>query len=170
MVARGLGYDGGAVVSVCRFTSGTTDNVLPATAELEGTVRTFAPEITARVLERIREVVHGTAAAHGVRAELQLEPGYPVVMNDAACADAVRRVAHAVVGEAATSDAGLPIAGGEDFAYMAQAVPGAFFFLGAGRPGGETPGCHHPDFDFDDAIIPTGVAMFLGLVDDRLGA
>lgn len=170
VVARGLGYDGGAVVSVCRFTSGTTDNVLPATAELEGTVRTFAPEITARVLERIREVVHGTAAAHGVRAELQLEPGYPVVMNDAACADAVRRVAHAVVGEAATSDAGLPIAGGEDFAYMAQAVPGAFFFLGAGRPGGETPGCHHPDFDFDDAIIPTGVAMFLGLVDDRLGA
>jgi amidohydrolase len=170
VVARGLGYDGGAVVSVCRFTSGTTDNVLPATAELEGTVRTFTPEITARVLERIREVVHGTAAALGVRADLQLEPGYPVVMNDGTCADAVRRVAHAIVGEAATSEAGLPIAGGEDFAYMAQAVPGAFFFLGAGRPEGETPGCHHPDFDFDDAIIPTGVAMFLGIVEDRLGA
>jgi len=169
VIARGLGYDGGAVVSVCRFSAGTTDNVVPATAELEGTVRTFAPEITARVLARIREIVEGTAAAHGVRVELALEPGYPVVMNDQGCADAVRRVAHHVVGEAATSAAGLPIAGGEDFAYMAQAVPGAFFFVGAGRRDGDTPGCHHPDFDFDDGIIPTGVAMFMGIVADRLG-
>lgn len=169
VVARGLGYDGGAVVSICRFTAGTTDNVLPAIAELEGTVRTFAPEITELVLARIREVVHGTAAALGVTVALELEPGYPVVMNDPGCAEAVRRVASAVVGPDRVSDAGLPIAGGEDFAYMAQAVPGAFFFLGAGRPEGETPGCHHPDFDFDDAIIPTGVALFLGLVGDRLG-
>ncbi len=169
VVARGLGYDGGAVVSVCRFSSGTTDNVVPATAELEGTVRTFAPEITELVLARIREVVHGTAAALGVRAELELEPGYPVVMNDPTCAHAVHRVATQVVGSGAVSDAGLPIAGGEDFAYMAQAVPGAFFFLGAGAPGRDTPGCHHPDFDFDDTIIPTGVAMFMGLVADRFG-
>jgi amidohydrolase len=169
VVARGLGYDGGAVVSICRFSSGTTDNVIPATAELEGTVRTFAPEVTLRVLARIREVVAGTATALGVEATLELEPGYPVVMNAPQCADAVHRVASRVVGAAHVSDAGLPIAGGEDFAYMAQAVPGAFFFVGAGRPGVETPGCHHPDFDFDDALIPTGVRMFVGLVDDRLG-
>jgi metal-dependent amidase/aminoacylase/carboxypeptidase family protein len=121
------------------------------------------------VLTRIREVVHGTAAALGVEVKLELDPGYPVVMNAPQCADAVRRVASSVVGADRVSEAGLPIAGGEDFAYMAQAVPGAFFFVGAGRPEGDTPGCHHPDFDFDDALIPTGVAMFVGLVDDRLG-
>lgn len=168
VVSRGLGYDGGAVVTIGRFTAGTTDNVIPDFAELEGTVRTFHPDITARVLERIREVVAGTAAAFGVRAELSLEPGYPGVINAAPCAEAVRRVAHAVVGEASTTEQGLPIAGGEDFAYLAQAVPGAFFFVGAGN-GQSTPGCHHPDFDFDDRVIPTGIEMFLGLVDDRLG-
>lgn len=167
VVARGLGYDGGAVVSICRFTAGTTDNVLPERAELEGTVRTFAPEITARVLERIGEVVHGVAAAMGVRAELQLEPGYPVVMNDAGCAEVVRSVAARVLGPDCVSDAGLPIAGGEDFAYLCQAVPGAFFFVGTGDADRETPGCHHPDFDFDDRVIPDAVAMFLGIVDER---
>jgi amidohydrolase len=168
VVSRGLGYDGGAVVTIGRFTAGTTDNVIPDFAELEGTVRTFHPDVTQRVLERIREIVSGTAAAFGVRAELQLEPGYPSVINAAPCADAVRRVAQAVVGEAATTSDGLPIAGGEDFAYLAQAVPGAFFFVGTGD-GESTPGCHHPDFDFDDRIIPIGVEMFLGLVDDRVG-
>ncbi len=168
VVARGLGYDGGAVVSVCRFSAGTTDNVLPDRAELEGTIRTFTPAVTERVLARIAEVVHGTAAAMGVRAELQLEPGYPVVDNHADCAAAVRRVAIATVGAERVSDAGLPMAGGEDFAYMAQAVPGAFFFVGTGAPDREVPGCHHPDFDFDDRVIPTALAMFMGLVADRL--
>jgi metal-dependent amidase/aminoacylase/carboxypeptidase family protein len=81
----------------------------------------------------------------------------------------VRRVAERVVGPQRVSAAGLPIAGGEDFAYFAQAVRGAYFFLGAGRPGEDTPGCHHPDFDFDDSLIPTGMRMFLGLVHERLG-
>jgi len=79
------------------------------------------------------------------------------------------RVAGGVVGEERVSTAGLPIAAAEDFAYFAQAVPSAYFFLGAGEPVGDTPGCHHPDFDFDDDLIETGVRMFTGLVRDRLG-
>ena len=62
------------------------------------------------------------------------------------------------------------MAGGEDFAYMAQATRGAYFFVGTGAADGSTPICHHPDFDFDDRIIPTAMAMFLGLVRDRLAA
>lgn len=168
VIARGLGYEGGGVVSIARFSAGTTDNVLPARAELEGTVRTFAPEVTERVLARIREIADGTAAMFGVRVNVELEPGYPVVMNDPGCAEAVRAVAERVVGAARVSEAGVPMAGGEDFAYMAQATPGAYFFVGTGARDGNSPVCHHPDFDFEDRIIPTAMAMFLGLVRDRL--
>jgi amidohydrolase len=169
VVARGLGYEGGAVVSICRFDAGTTDNVIPERAHLTGTIRTFSPQVTERVLERVHEIAAGVAATFGVRAEVTLDAGYPVTSNDPECAEAVRRVAERVVGAHNVSAAGLPIAGAEDFAYLAQAVPGAYFFVGAGDDGGDAPGCHHPDFDFDESILPTAIAMFVELVDDRLG-
>lgn len=167
-VSRGLGSDGGGVVSICRFTAGNTHNVIPERAELGGTMRTFDPAVDERLVERIQEVARGVAATFGVEVELSITDGYPVLVNHERCAAAVRAVGARVLGPARVSDAGLPIAGGEDFAYFAQAVPGAYFFLGAGLPGEDTPCCHHPDFDFDDALIPTGMRMFLGLVHDRL--
>ncbi|MCX4241156.1 M20 metallopeptidase family protein [Paraliomyxa miuraensis] len=170
VVSRGLGSDGGAVVSVCRFAAGHANNVIPDRAELAGTVRSFDPAVDQRVVERIEEIVRGIAATFGVELELSLGQGYPVLMNHEHCASAVQRVGERVVGPSRVSATGLPIAGGEDFAYFTQAVPGAYFFLGAGRAGEDTPGCHHPDFDFDDALIPIGIRMFLGLVEDRLGA
>ena len=168
VVARGLGYTGGAVLSITQFSSGTTHNVIPDTAQLQGTVRSFDPAVGERVLARLREVVEGTAASFGVKIDLEVEAGYPVTRNDPRCAAAVARVAVAQLGAARVSEQDLPCAGGEDFAYLAQAVPGAYFFVGAGRDGEDTPVCHHPDFDFDDDLIPTGIGMFLGLVRDRL--
>lgn len=168
VVARGLGYQGGAVLSITQFSAGTTHNVIPDVARMQGTVRTFDPEVTARVMERLREVIDGTARSFGVRIDLEVETGYPVTMNHPRCAAAVARVAGQLVGEARVTDAGLPCAGGEDFAYMTAAVPGAYVFLGARRAGEDTPVCHHPDFDFDDELIPTGALLFLGLVRDRL--
>lgn len=162
-VSRGLGYAGGAVVTIGKFIGAGSHNVIPHTVEMEGTVRTFAPEVTERVLARIREICAGTQATFGVEVELELIEGYPVLVNDEACATAVRDVATALVGADRVSDVDLPMAGGEDFAYMTQAVPGAYFFLGAKRPGEDTPVCHHPDFDFDDRLIPLGMRMFLGL-------
>ena len=105
----------------------------------------------------------------GVEIGLVLDAGYPPTVNDPACAETVRRVAERVVGPTRVSAEGVPIAGAEDFAYFAQAVPGAYFFVGAGDDGGSAPGCHHPDFDFDDSILPTAIEMFVGIVDDRLG-
>jgi amidohydrolase len=169
VVARGLGYEGGAVLSICRFHAGSADNIIPVQARLGGTIRTFAPEVTERVLQRLREIVRGTADTFGVKIELQARPGYPVLVNDEACVEAVVRVAERVVGAERVSGDGLPMAGGEDFAYMARATRGAYFFVGSGDEGRENPVCHHPDFDFDDRIIPTAMAMMLGLVDDRLG-
>ncbi len=168
VVARGLGYQGGAVLSITQFTAGTTHNVIPDAALLRGTVRSFHPEVTARVMERLREVVDGTARSFGVAIELEVEEGYPVTMNHPRCAAAAARVAAQLVGAERVSELGLPCAGGEDFAYLAEAVPGAYVFLGAQRAGEDTPVCHHPDFDFDDELIPTGIGLFLGLVRDRL--
>jgi amidohydrolase len=168
VVSRGLGSDGGGVVSICRFAAGNTHNVIPDRAELRGTVRSFDPAVDERLVERIEELARGVAAAFGVSVELSISDGYPVLVNDERCASAVRTVAERVLGRERVSAAGLPIAGGEDFAYLAKAVPGAYFFLGAGRAGEDTPGCHHPDFDFDDTLIPTGMRVFLGLVHDRI--
>lgn len=169
VVARGLGHRGGAVVSIASFQAGTTHNVIPDRARLKGTVRTVSPETTERVLERIREVALGIGPTYGVEVDCEIAPGYPVLVNAPECAEAVQRVAKQVVGDERVTDAELPIAGAEDFAYMTRAKPGAYFFIGSGDPAGDTPTCHHPDFDFDDRIIPTAVGMFMGLVRDRLG-
>ncbi len=166
-VSRGLGSDGGAVVSVCRFHAGTADNIIPERAQLGGTIRSFAPEVTARVLERLDEVCRGTAATFGVDVRVNARAGYPVLVNDPECAAAVQRVASQLLGPSNVSDRGLPMAGGEDFAYMAAATRGAYFFVGAGDDDPSVPVCHHPDFDFDDTIIPTAMSLLLGLVADR---
>ncbi len=168
VVSRGLGSDGGGVVSVCNFHSGTTHNVIPDTAELGGTIRSFDGATTERLLERLDEVVRGCAEAFGVEISLEVDEGFPILANDAGCVDVVRRIGEKVLGEGAVSEDGLPIAGGEDFAYYAEARPAAFFFLGAKLEGEDTPTCHHPDFDFNDDLIPVGIELFLRIVDDRL--
>lgn len=169
VVSRGLGSAGGAVLSVCTFESGEAHNVIPDFARLTGTIRSFSDSTIERVLSRMREIAKGIGAAYGVAVDVALETGYPVLVNDARCVSAVLRVASGLDG-LSLSERDLPMAGGEDFAYFAAEVPGAYFFLGAGREGEDTPGCHHPDFDFDDELIPTGMQIFLGLVRDRLSA
>jgi len=168
VVSRGLSAAGGAVVSVCSFEAGTTNNVIPEFARMTGTIRSFSAAVTERVVARVREIAKGVGATYGVAVDLALETSYPVLVNNPDCVAAVERVA-ASLGSLEVSNVGLPMAGGEDFAYFAAEVPGAYFFLGAGNEGEETPGCHHPDFDFDDQLIPTGMQMFLGLVRDRVG-
>ena len=121
-----------------------------------------------RVIERLREVVRGTAEAFGVEVDLDIDEGFPVLSNDSDCAEVVARIGQQVLGEAQVSSEGLPIAGGEDFAYYAEQRPAAFFFLGARREGEQTATCHHPDFDFDDDLIPLGIEVFLRIVADRL--
>lgn len=168
VVSRGLGYEGGAVLSVCSIQAGTTHNVIPEDANLSGTIRTFDPEISDRVLKRLHEIAQGTAQTFGVGIAIDIEEGFPVLINDPICAEVVSRIGAEVMGAANVSSRELPMAGGEDFAYYAEKCPSAFFFLGAGRQGENTPGCHHPDFDFDDDLIPVGMELFLRIVGDRL--
>lgn len=168
VVSRGLGFEGGAVVSVCSFEAGTTNNVIPDEAKLSGTIRTFDRNTTERVLERLHEVARGTARTFGVEVTIDIKEGYPVLVNDPDCAEVVARAGEQVLGAGSVTAHDLPMAGGEDFAYYAEKCPSAFFFLGAGRPGENTPGCHHQHFDFDDDLIPAGIELFLRIVTARL--
>ncbi len=170
VVSRDLGYEGGAVLSVTAFQAGTTDNVIPERARLLGTIRSFEPAVSERVLRRMQTILDGVAATFEVEISCELTAGYPVLRNHPRCAAAVARIGAAILGEAKVSNAGLPMAGGEDFAYFASQIPAAYFFLGAKLPGQDTPVCHHPDFDFDDSLIPVGIRLFVGLVRDRLQA
>ncbi len=159
------------VVSVGRVAAGTTDNVIPETAQLDATVRTFSREHHEAIPDRLVRVAENIAAAHGLTAEVTYERGYPVTVNDPAEVDRAERVTRAVVGPDAYETAKQPVSGAEDFAYVLQEVPGAFLFLGA-TPAGEDPATapynHSPQARFDDAALPVAAAVLAGLALDRL--
>ena len=147
------------VVSVTQFHAGSADNVIAGTAHVQGTVRTFDPEVRAMIERRLGEIVEGTAAAMGVEARLSYDGGYPATVNDPAHAAFAAEVARGVAAQV-VEDA-PPEMGAEDFAYMLQARPGAYLFVGAG-PGA---GLHHPEYDFNDRIAPVGASILARLVE-----
>lgn len=152
------------VVSVTQIHTGSVDNVIPDTAYLNGTVRTFDPEVQKMVQERMAEIVAGQAASYGVTAELNYEVGYPATINDADKAGFATQVARDIAGEnRVIADAGREM-GAEDFSYMLQERPGAYLFLGQG----EGDGLHHPKYNFNDEIAPVGASFFARLVEQAL--
>ncbi len=149
------------VISVTQIHAGTTDNVIPETAYLCATVRSFDPKVQQMVMRRVQEIVDGQAASYGVKARLDYQVGYPATINDADAAAFVTEIAEEVVGpDLVDGKAGREM-GAEDFAYMLQERPGAYLFLGAG-PGA---GLHHPEFDFNDDISPIGASIFARIVE-----
>ena len=149
------------VVSVTQIHTGTVDNVIPDTAYMNGTVRTFDPKVQDMVERRLNEIVAGQAASYGVTAELRFERGYPATINHATEAAYAAEVAREVAGENnVIADAGREM-GAEDFAYMLQERPGAYLFLGQG----ESAGLHHPEYNFNDEIAPVGASFFARLVE-----
>jgi hippurate hydrolase len=152
------------VVSVTQIHAGTTDNVIPGTAYINGTVRTFDPAVQAMVMRRMEEIVSGQGASFGVGARLDYAVGYPATVNDPARAEFAAESAAEVVGAGLVDGAAGREMGAEDFAYMLQARPGAYLFLGAG-PGA---GLHHPKFDFNDELLPIGASLLARLAERAL--
>jgi amidohydrolase len=145
------------VVSVCAFLSGSAFNVIPDTAELRGTVRTFTPENRQLLSERIPELVKGIATAMRAEADVTYDYGYPATINDPEMIELVREVVTDVVGAENVVDA-EPRMGAEDFSYFLLERPGAFYFVGsANDERGLTWGHHHPRFDIDEAVLGIGV-------------
>ncbi len=149
------------VVSVTQIHTGSADNIVPDTAYINGTVRTFEQGVQAMVIRRMTEIVAGQATSYGVEAELEYDIGYPATVNDAECADFAAQVAREIAGESAVEDRGGREMGAEDFSFMLQVRPGAYVFLGQG----DSAGLHHPKYDFNDDIAPMGASFFARLVE-----
>lgn len=169
IVSRNIDPAQPAVITIARLEAGTTHNVIPDCATLRGTLRTMTAEARAQASEAIHRVVEHTAQAFGARAEVQLTPGYPVLVNNAEAAAHIVRVAHDALGAAAVREISISL-GGEDFAYYLQRVPGALWRLGVGKDdGSRLIPLHSPRFDFQDAALPVGVRVHCEVV-RRFGA
>jgi amidohydrolase len=157
-----------AVVSTCVFHAGEAFNVIPDTASLAGTVRTFLPETRDQMEQRITELVTGVAESMGATAKVEYTRGYPATANDPAMAELVMEVARGVVGEENVEVAG-PKMGAEDFSYFLIERPGCFFFVGTGNEDKETHiSHHHPRFDVDEDGMAPGMAVMAGTVTSYL--
>lgn len=160
-----------AVVTVAHVLAGTTSNVIPETAHMEGTVRTLSAEVRRQVRDLVRRVCRHTALAHGCTAVVDIEPGYPVTVNDPAAVEAVTGVGRALLGADRVHEMPTPIMGAEDFSYVLERVPGALAFLGGCPPGADplTAAPNHSNrVVFDEAALPAGVAVYAGLALDAL--
>ncbi|MHA7887930.1 M20 aminoacylase family protein [Roseicyclus sp.] len=152
------------VVSVTSFeTSSTAFNVIPDRVTLRGTVRTLDPEIRDLAEERMTAIVEGTATMFGGSATLDYTRNYPVMVNSDEQTEFAAEVARAVSGDCAEAPL---VMGGEDFAFMSNARPGAYILVG----NGDTAHVHHPKYNFNDEAIPAGCSWWAEIVERRLPA
>jgi amidohydrolase len=163
IVARRVDPLCSTVVSICTFHAGSATNVIPETATLSGTVRNLDPATQKRLAVEIPDMIRHLAQAAGVEAEIDYESGYPPVVNDAAMVDVVARAAGTVLDADQIHTDLPPSLGGEDFAYYALHRPACFYRIGQkdGTKGGMP--LHHPRYDFNDAILPVGAAIFAAI-------
>jgi hippurate hydrolase len=166
IVARNVDPLEAAVVSICTFQAGNADNVIPQSALLRGTARSLKPQVRALVARRVADVVEGTARLYGAKVDFQWRPGYPVLSNHERETAFAVAVASEVAGASRVDPAMVPIMGGEDFAYMLAARPGAFIFVG----NGDSYGLHHPRYDFNDDAIAWGSSYWVRLVETAMAA
>lgn len=158
-----------AVLSVTQFHAGHAFNVIPAEAELAGTVRAFSPELFSRIGEAIERIGQGVASAYGLSLDVEWDEGYPPTINTASAAARCAEAAVALVGAQNVCREALPSMGAEDFAFFLQHRPGAYVWIGNGPGEG---GCllHSPHYDFNDELLSLGAAYWATLVTHVLSA
>ena len=166
IVSRNVDPLHSAVISICMFHAGNADNVIPQTAQLNGTARSLTPAVQDLLERRIREVVDGIARLHGAKATVGYRRSYPVLRNHDRQTGFAASVAGQVVGENKVDTAVAPVMGAEDFSFMLEARPGAFIFVG----NGDSAGLHHPAYNFNDDVIPIGTSYWVKLVENALPA
>ena len=163
MVTRTIDVFDPSVVTVGRISAGTTNNVIPETAVIEGTIRAISERTRAKVRDGIRRVAEGVSAAHDAQVTVEFRDGYPVTVNNPGSADFALDVAAGVVGANATVRLPNPIMGAEDFSYVLNRVPGAMMFLG-GTPADRDPGTAAPNHSnrvvFDEGAMVNGIAVY----------
>jgi hippurate hydrolase len=149
------------VVSICMLEAGNAFNVIPQQVTLGGTIRVLDEKVRHLATERVKAICAGIAHSFGAEINVALSWEAPVTTNDVAKTDFALAVARDVVGPQNVRPDTPPIMGGEDFAFMLNERPGAFIFVG----NGDTAYCHHPAYDFNDAVIPAGVSYWVRLTE-----
>jgi amidohydrolase len=171
MITRRIDVFDPAVLTVAHIEAGSTNNVIPDTAFLEGTIRTLSAQTRADVLASLQRVAAHVAAAHEMTVEFQHVEGYPVTVNDPQAAARVLETAADLLGRRASAPMPVPLMGAEDFSYVLQRVPGVMAFLGACPPGLEpatAPPNHSNLVVFDEEPLPAGVALYARMALDAL--
>jgi len=164
IVSRNVDPLDSAVVSICMFQAGHTDNVIPQHALLRGTARSLTPEVRKLLRKRVGEVIEGTARLYGATAKVTYINGYPVTVNHERQAAFAADVAREIAGKDKVDANVAPVMGAEDFSFMLNERPGAFIFVG----NGDSAGLHHPAYDFNDETIPVGTSYWARLAETAL--
>jgi amidohydrolase len=153
-----------AVVSITQIHGGDTWNVIPDEVVLRGTTRSFKAEVQDAIEASIRRIAAGVAAAMGASVDMRYERRYPPTVNSPRETEIAAAIAAEVVGEGNVDRELQPTMGSEDFAFMLQAKPGCYVFIGNGT-GDKAVGLHNPHYDFNDEILPIGASYWVRLVE-----
>jgi hippurate hydrolase len=169
LVSRNVDPQAAAVVTVGAIHAGQANNVIPAEARLEISVRALDPQVRSDLERRLHEVIRLQAQSFGVRAEIDWRPGYAVLVNDAEQTQRALQVAVKHFPAHQVNPQGAQLTGSEDFAFMLEKVPGSYLFIGNGADG-EPGACmvHNPAYDFNDNNIGPGASYWIALVQELL--
>ncbi len=155
------------VLSVTSFeTQSKAFNVVPQRLEIRGTCRSLDPQVRDMAQERVTAIARNTAASFGATVEVEYNRGYPVTRNHEEQTGFAARIARDISGDDMVEENALPVMGGEDFSYMLEARPGAMVFVG----NGDTATLHHPDYDFNDELIPVGCSFWVKIIEEGMPA
>ncbi|MEI8022908.1 MAG: M20 family metallopeptidase [Actinomycetota bacterium] len=172
MITRRIETFDPAVVTITKLIAGTTTNVIPETAQIEGTIRAVSEKTRKKVHDSIRRVAEGIAAAHEMQAAVEIRTGYPVTVNDKPSVDFALDVAESLLGEGKAMHLPSPAMGAEDFSYVLNQIPGAMVFIG-GTPQGVNPATAAPNHSnrvmFDETAMAHGIALYSSLALRTLG-
>jgi hippurate hydrolase len=171
LVTRRVNTFDPVVVSITRIRAGTTNNVIPESVEMTGTLRAVSENSRKFVLDAMERLLDGIASAHDMEADLTVSPGYPVTTNDDESAAFLLRVASDVLGKEATGRMPAPVMGAEDFSYVLQQRPGALAFVGVCPPGASPAhahACHSNRMVIDEDALRAGIAMYAAIAIEYL--
>jgi hippurate hydrolase len=171
LVTRKFDIADPVVVTIARIDGGSAHNVIADRASLKGTMRTLSAANRTALQAAIRRLASGIAEAHGLRATVTVQEGFPVTLCDARAVDFAEDVARDLFGPEGFMRLGAPIMGAEDFAYVLDKVPGAMLFLGVAEQGADWAHCcgiHSPRMKLDESVMPHGSALLAGLAQQFL--
>ncbi|MEV7663366.1 M20 family metallopeptidase [Paenarthrobacter sp. NPDC089316] len=171
MVTRQFNMFDPVVLTVGVLHAGTKRNVIPETARIEATIRTFSEESRRKMMETVPRLLHGIAAAHGLEADVHYQEEYPLTINNDDETTTAEKVIAGMFGESRHTRMATPLSGSEDFSRVLAEVPGTFVGLSAVAPGADhatSPFNHSPYATFDDGVLTDGAALYAELAVSRI--